>query len=190
MIMDAFSAYQKFLAIKMHFKNEKYDYFKYHGKVKANHDSFNARSDKYFFHKLSKRPKLELFLATNLRDNPDLWVGKIFEEEHQKKFVETEKRLQSLEYLFKLDMQKFDTLDDALVVKGGNYPKIVNEYNRNNIMPETLIILNGTLKVFDYWSSQIDDTIIWPQTRQKLEKYGRFFSYDKNKYNTTLKNIF
>ena len=174
----------------MHFKNEKYDYFKYHGKVKVNRNSFETRNDKYFYHKLSKRPKLELFLATNLRDDPDLWVGKIFEEVHNKKFIETEKRLQSLEYLFKIDMQKFDSLDDALVVHDGNYPRILNEYNRSNIMPETLVILNGTLGVFDYWSNQIDDTIIWPLTKLKLEKYGKFFSYDKNKYNTILKKLF
>lgn len=186
MIMDAYEAYQKFLAIKLHFKDENYDYFKYHGKVRTNRSKFETRNDKYFYHKLSKKPKIELFLATNLKDNPDMWIGKIFDEEYQRKFVETEKRLQSLEYLFKLDMEKFNSLNDALVVNDGNYPKLLNAFNRNEIMPETMAIVNGVLNVFDYWDSAIDDTIIWPRTKQKLLKYSKFFSYDKNKYNDLL----
>ena len=188
--MDPYEAYKKFLAIKLHFKQDSYDYFKYRGSVRANPSSFETRKDKYFFHKLSKKHNLELFLACNLRDEADTWVGKLFDEKYEKNFRETQKRLQSLEYLFKVDMQQFDSLNDALVVSNGNYPRILNEYKRGNVMAETLIILNGVLNVFDYWSKEIDDTILWPRTRTSLEKYGKFFSYDKNKYNTTLKELF
>lgn len=190
MIMDAFDAYKKFMAIKLHFKQDSYDYFKYRGSVNANRSKFETRNDKYFYHKLAKKPDLELFLACNLRDDDNAWVGNLFDEKYELNFKETLKRLQSLEYLFKLDMQKFESMDEAFTVKDGNYPKILNEYKRGNIMAETLIILNGVLKIFDYWDSTISDKVLWPRTRASLEKYGKFFSYDIDKYNSVLKNLF
>ena len=47
--MDAYEAYQKYLALRTHFKDDKYDYHRYHGKLKANRDRFEVRRDKYSF---------------------------------------------------------------------------------------------------------------------------------------------
>lgn len=188
--MDAYDAYKKFLAIKLHFKNEKYDYFKYRGSVKVTRTSFETRNDKYHFHKLSKKPDLELFLACNIRDENDVWVGNLFDEKCSNRFRDTQKKLQSLEYLFKNDMSQFESLDEAFVVKNGDYPKLLNMYNRGDIMTETMVILNHTCKIFDYWDKNISDTIIWPRTKQKLLKYSGFVSFDMNKYNKLLKDLF
>lgn len=188
--MDAYDAYKKFLAIKLHFKNEKYDYFKYRGSVKVTRTSFETRNDKYHFHKLSKKPDLELFLACNIRDENDVWVGNLFDEKCSNRFRDTQKKLQSLEYLFKNDMSQFESLDEAFVVKNGDYPKLLNMYNRGDIMTETMVILNHTCKIFDYWDKNISDAIIWPRTKQKLLKYSGFVSFDMNKYNELLKDLF
>lgn len=188
--MDAFEAYRQFLAIKLHFKSEKYDYFRYRGSVKVTRDSFEVRNDKYHFHKLSKKPDLELFLACNIRDENDVWVGNLFEDKYAIRFKEAQKRMQSLEYLFKNDMSQFDTLDEALVVKDGEYPRVLNMFNRKQIMPETIIILDKTCKVFDYWDSAISDSIIWPKTKLKLLKYAGFMNFDINKFNQTLKDLY
>lgn len=188
--MDAYDAYKKFLAIKLHFKNEKYDYFKYRGSVKVTRDSFETRNDKYHFHKLSKRDDLELFLACNIREENDVWVGHMFDEKHMSNYREAKKRLQSLEYLFKNDMMQFDSLDEALLVKDGDYPKILNMYNRGEIMAETLIILHKTCKVFDYWDSVMSDTVVWPRVKNKLIKYAAFIDFDIHKYNQILKDLY
>lgn len=188
-VMDAFDAYKKFLAIKLHFKSEKYDYFKYRGSVNATRTSFEVRNDKYHFHKLSKKPNLELFLACNIRDDNDVWVGNLFDDKHLSNFRESQKRMQSLEYLFKTDMQKYDSLDDALVVRNGEYPKILNDFNRGDTMAETMIILNDTCNVFEYWDSQISDQILWPRIKQKLLKYTGFLNVDKVKFNKILKEM-
>lgn len=187
--MEAFDAFKKYLALKLYFKNDSYDYFKYNGSVSAQRDKFETRNDKYFFHKLSKKPDLELFLAVNLMDNPDLWVGKLFDEDCEARFKQTKKRIESLTYTFKEDMSHFDSLDEAFVVRDGDYPKILNMYRRGEVSPETLCILNGTLKIFDYWDSQISDTILWPRTKSQLVKYGKFIHYDKKKFNELLKQI-
>lgn len=188
--MDAFDAYKKYLAIKLHFKQKKYDYFKYRGSLKITRSSFETRNDKYHFHKLSKKPDLELFLACNIRDNNDIWVGNLFDEKCVNAFRETQKKLQSLEYMFRNDMSQFESLDEAFVVKNGDYPKILNMFNRGEIMAETMIILNSACKVFDYWDKTISDTIIWPKTRQKLQKFAGFMNFNKEKYNDILKELY
>ena len=106
------------------------------------------------------------------------------------RFRDTQKKLQSLEYLFKNDMSQFESLDEAFVVKNGDYPKLLNMYNRGDIMTETMVILNHTCKIFDYWDKNISDAIIWPRTKQKLLKYSGFVSFDMNKYNELLKDLF
>tara|TARA_R100001509_G_scaffold163345_1_gene137569 strand:- start:201 stop:770 length:570 start_codon:yes stop_codon:yes gene_type:complete len=180
--MEPFEAYQKYLALKLHFDSESYDYFKYRGKTNAKRDKFDVRQDRYFFHRLSKKDDLELYLASNLFENADLWVGQLLDQECIDRFKETKKRQQSLKYLFENDMSQFDSLDEALVVKNGDYPKVLNMYNRKQIMPETMVILNATCRVFWYWKENISDTIIWPKTMTKLLKYQPFVKFDVEDY--------
>jgi len=44
-----YQVYTEYLALKSHFTNKNYDYFKYNKKVRATLTSFNRRKDKYFF---------------------------------------------------------------------------------------------------------------------------------------------
>ena len=41
-MMEPFEVYQKYLALRTHFKSDSYDYFRYHGKLKANRDKFET----------------------------------------------------------------------------------------------------------------------------------------------------
>lgn len=189
-IMDAFDAYKMFTAIKLHFSSPSYDYFKYNGSVRVNESKFECRNDKYFYHKLSKKQNLELFLASNLFENNNLWVGNLFEDEYNQRFKQAQKKQQSLTYVFDSDMSQFDNLDEALTVSNGNYPKILNMYKRGEVSAETLIILNAALRLFEYWDANISDKVLWPKTKQSLVKYGSFLKFDKNKYNQLLVDKF
>ena len=53
--MEPFEVYQKYLALRTHFKSDSYDYFRYHGKLKGNRDKFETRKDKYHFYTVSCR---------------------------------------------------------------------------------------------------------------------------------------
>jgi hypothetical protein len=184
--MDALETFQKYVAIKLHFQSS-YDYFKYQGKVRtATPKAFETRKDKYYFHKLSKKENLELFLASVFLTKRDVWVGNLFDEECQEIYIQTLKRIQSMEYTFTSDMSKFESLNDALNVSNGEYPKLLKEYQRGNICHETLVILNEQLGIFEYWSSAITDNFLWPTIRNKLEKYSRFVQYDKEKFKRIL----
>ena len=44
-----------YLAIKLHFTTDTYNYDEYGGKVNCKLETFTKRNDRYFFHKLSKQ---------------------------------------------------------------------------------------------------------------------------------------
>lgn len=184
--MTAYDAYRKYMAIRLHFQSDSYDYFKYQGSVKTTESKFDTRRDKYYFYKLSKMEDVEMFLACNLRDDCNVWVGNLFDEKYREKHKETQKTMQSLKYTFEKDLSHYDTLDDALNVYGHEYPKILKHYNQGEIAPETLVILNDTLRVFDYWQQVLNDNILFPKIRRKIEKYSPFMKYERKKYSKLL----
>lgn len=82
--MKGFTAYQKYLAIRMHFNPKaSYDYFKYNGKTSAKVESFlKDRRNIYKFGGIEKRvglDELETFFFVNIEENhyipllPQLW---------------------------------------------------------------------------------------------------------------------
>ena len=50
-----FEVFKLYLAIKLHFTTDTYNYEEYGGKVNCKLETFTKRNDRYFFHKLSKR---------------------------------------------------------------------------------------------------------------------------------------
>ena len=180
--MNAFDAFKMYSSIKLHFSNKNYDYFKYRGGIKADPSKFEVRKDKYFFTKLSKIDNLELYLAVNFFEDNKLWVGKLLDGECRTCYDETQKYLQALSYNFKNEMSQFESLNEALNISNGNYPKIFNEYKRGTISKETIIIVNDLLNVYSYWDGNISDTVVWPRYKEKFLKYKNFFTYEKQKF--------
>ena len=85
---ETFGIYQ---ALKLHFTQESYDYFKYHGKTNISVSAFENRKDKYHFYKLSRRftVKDELidFLVANFIEDTHMWVGKLLEDEADTRYL-------------------------------------------------------------------------------------------------------
>ena len=76
--MTGYETYILFNALKLHFTTEKFDFFKYNGKVKTTIEQFENRKDKYHFYKLSrkheKRDDMLQYIVYNFieKDNPIL----------------------------------------------------------------------------------------------------------------------
>lgn len=189
--MTPFEAYQKFIAIKLHFTTDSYDYFKYKGVISnLKPSSLDVRKDKYFFYKLSKKEDLEFFLASNFFHKKKVWVGKLFGHEAEDVYKAAVKRIQSLEYNLKTDLSQFSSYEEALNSTDGQYPKLLTKYNQGEVQPETLIVLNEVYRVFDYWSEVIGDSLIWPETKRNLLNYSGFISFDSDKYKLILNSIY
>jgi len=171
--MDAYEAYEKYIALKLHFTTN-YDYFKYHGKApSANKTKFQVRKDKYFFHKISKLKQPEQYLVANFIVNQKFWPGEINNTDSHAVFTAWQKRIQSLSYTFKLDLNKLDSDYDRNIIIESGHPLLLRLVMRKDICIETLIILNELTPFFGYWDKKLD--FVWEQTKKTCEKYSPFF---------------
>lgn len=178
---DAFELYIYYLALKRHFTSD-FDFFKYHGKVNASINSFECRKDKFFFYKLSKRKESRDVILANMVENPAFWIGDIFDDKHEGRYVEWLKRKQTLTYSFKTEISMLtDDIESDIVVKDGQHPSLLRLYLTKNISTETLVILNDVIKFFGYWNKNISDTIIYPDINKKCKNYRPFLEYDFEK---------
>ena len=182
-MMTPFEAYKLFLAVKMHFTQPNYDYFKYNGKVNANLDSFNRRRDKFHFAKLAKhKDPLGYLVSQYVNGDFTGWVGDLFTEEAERVYTQYLARQQAVTYNFQSDLRKLD--DDFISkfkVKDGQHPEALVMFRRGLLSIETFTILNDILSFFKLWDTRIDDTVIWPSIRERCLKYRPFLNYDKVK---------
>lgn len=195
--MTGYEAYGIFTALKLHFTKEKYDYFKYDGKVRVTLDSFENKKDKYHYYKLSRKKDnkkdLEDFIVANLMDTPEMWVGGLLDASADTKYLERRKVNQSLSYFFENDCKKLfsmvDTPDDLVKVPDGDYPLLLKMVKQKEVEVETLCLLNRIANFMPMWSKKIADTIIWPSYRLRYTKYAAFLPQDDVKYKLILKKV-
>lgn len=189
--MTPFEAYKLFLAIKMHFTQPQYDFFKYNGKVNATVQTFEKRRDKFHFAKLSKhRDPGGLLVSQFITGQFTGWIGDCFTEEAGRAYVEYLARHQSLTYNFQSDLRK---LEDGFIskfkVKNGQHPELLTMVKRGDITFESFSILNAQLNFFPFWDSRINDIVIWPGIRDRAVKYQPFIHYDKAKIKSFIRDV-
>lgn len=178
---DAFDLYVYYLALKRHFTSN-YDFFKYNGKVKANAMSFENRKDKFFFYKLTKYPNPKDHILANVVENPDVWIGDLLEDKAKDVYDKWLKIRESLSYTFRTDLGKLDYDDpNKDIMTSGEHPNLLKLYMQGQFHIESLIILDGLMKIFSYWDKNIQDTILWPDINKKCENYKPFLQYEKEK---------
>lgn len=189
---DAYGIYTYYLALKSHFTQPSYDYFKYNGKVRASVNSFETKKDKFFYYKLSKRPEAKELILSNLVKNPQTWIGDICDTEKCQEIYSSWVRIkESLSYSFKNDLSEFeDDFDSNILVKDGQHPTLIKLYNRGIIHIETLIIVDDLTQCFTYWDKKITDKIVYPDINMKCKKYRPFLDYDRKKMRKILLDKF
>ena len=182
--MTDYEAYKLYCALKRHFQSDTYDFFKYSGKIKVSYAAFEKRNDKYFFAKLAKHKDPVGFLVANLYDNIDIWIGDLVNEQAaEKNYREWLKKIQSLSYFFRGDLDMISDLKAEYKVVNHQHPTLFVRYLGRQIKPETLIIIDKLNKgcLFKYWSQELDDPV-WRSESKKLFKLSPFIQIDLDKY--------
>jgi len=187
---EGFDSYQLYLGVKLHFNSESYDFIKYNGKVKADLPSFLKRNDRFHFGKLSRLYKDELldFYVANL-SLKDKWIGDLLDNESKKVYLDWKKRNQKLTYQFEQDVMKLlekKTIQEILTVKNGQHPHLLKQFLGKKISLETMCILDEITEYSKKWNELISETLIYPETINKINKYKSFISFDKNTYKQKL----
>ena len=195
-----FDVYKTYLAIKNHFTTD-YDYVKYGGKVTAKLETFTKRSDRYFFHKLSKRYNqddvLDYFVA-NFSVGDNKWIGNLLDNEGTQNYTKYRKYKESFDYHFRNDCSNiFNDLsnrgisfDDGFLVHNGQHPRILRLLIQRRIHIQTAVIINSVLSFSKAWDKEINEKVVWPKISHTIKKLKPFILYNETQAKLIMKEIF
>ncbi len=193
--MAPFEVYCEYLALKNHFSNPKYDYFKYNKKVRATINSFNKRRDKYFFEKTSRKYKDEEivnFLVANFVESTSVnqvWIGEIISS-GERTYADWTKRQQSLTYLFKEQSNELlsnNELENLFSCSKG-HPTILKRFLGGDISLETFVIYDRIFSFRKKFDKKLKDPV-WETVSLKLQKYSPFLNIDVFKFKKILRDL-
>lgn len=192
---DPFESYKLYNALKLHFESDSYDALKYNYKTSVKPTSFFKRKDKYFFAKLAKTYEKDLkeFYIANFK-NDVKYIGDMLNEGGERHYRNHKKIMESLSYKFENDINKMSdmdvTLDSLLEAEQGQYPLIIRLWMQEEIVLETVVILDAITGFVERENKKITDTIIWPDIYRKIMKYKPFVKFNKDKSIDLLKKSF
>jgi hypothetical protein len=194
MRLSAYDTYCLFIALKNHFTQPNYDFFKYQGKTRVSKESFLSRRDKYQFQKLCRKyddTEIREFIIANLVNSDKSWVGDLLQDEADDIYRSFVKRQQSISYLFENEIQKaFSSVGspEELFKVTDQLPKIIMLYLQKDISLETLIILNDFIGFFSKYDIKLQSDFLYPKIKLQADKLKPFMLYDKVRMKGILKN--
>jgi len=189
--MNGFDVYKLYLAIKLHFTKDNYNFFTFNGKTRTTLESFEKRRDKYFFKKLATKfdhDQLIQYFVSHFVQNEDTWIGDISKVEHVSVYSEWQRKIQSMSFIFSNDVDTLlkDTDFEGIFKITSTHPPLLKKYLSKSITLETLVIFNQLLNYVKDFDKIIQDPIVWPELKRKVVKYEPFLSIDKPKYKQIL----
>ncbi len=195
MKVTPYQVYCEYLALKSHFSNKNYDYFKYNKKVRASLQSFYKRKDRYFFEKTSRKYKDEEivnFLVANFVESTSVnrvWIGEIISS-GERTYSDWTKRQQSLTYLFKEQSNELlsnNELENLFSCSKG-HPTILKRFLGGDISLETFVIYDRIFSFRKKFDKKLKDPV-WETVSLKIQKYSPFLQIDIFKFKKILRDL-
>jgi hypothetical protein len=188
---ESFKWYVKYLAMKRHFTTDSYDYVKYHGKIKASYEKFRTRNDAYFFEKLSRKENPEHLMLANMIVKPNAWIREIIEQEGEDRYIEWQRKMDTLTRVFKSDLALLDDNFQAnFTAVNGEHPFVMRLYMQKKISLETFSLLTSISNIFPYWEKEIVNKIISCDIIRLSRKYRPFLTIDEKKFKDIIRERF
>ena len=78
------------------------------------------------------------------------------------------------------------TIQEVLTVKNGQHPYLLKQFLGKKISIETMCILDTITNYSDSWNKLITETIIYPDTWTRINKYKTFMHFDEKVYKAKL----
>ena len=77
-------------------------------------------------------------------------------------------------------------IQEVLTVNKGQHPYLLKQFLGKKISLETMCILDEITDYSKKWNTLITETLIYPETINKINKYKAFISFNKNTYKQKL----
>ena len=199
--MNSYEAYTLYLAIKLHFTSDNYDFYRHNAKVNSSFNTFLKRNDRFFFHKLTtkynKEEMLDYFVC-NFFHNSKTWIGNLVRSDGEHTYNMWKKYNQSFTYNFRSDCVLLSNVindnsirfDDVFRVHNGQHPRLLRLLLSEKISVQTIIILDKVLSFIKRWDKDIAETIIWPEKSFKIKKLSPFIKFNLTKCKFIMKEVF
>ena len=190
-----FDAYKCYLAMKNHFTKDKYDYLKYSGKVRATHQAFYKRKDRFWFEKFARNKndkEIEEFFVSNFiySSNPEtMWIGEMIKD-GEGRYTEWKKKVQSLSYIFKEESESLFTnnkFDDVFDCSKG-HPIVLKKFLGGSLSIESMVIYDRILGYGKDFDKKLKDPV-WETVSRRVKKYSPFLNIDVFRYKKILKEV-
>ena len=200
-MMHGFDVYRTYLAMKLHYSSDKFEFFQYDGKVNAKEETYHDRNDFYCFETVARKydsQEIKEYMLASFVEagNPSkVWIGDI-KRSGKDRWLVWAKRQQSLAYLVEQDLDsmvehletKGDTFNSLFETMGG-HPALLRLYIKRSINLETLIIFDLVLNFMRTWDKELRDPL-WEQLSFKIKNYKPFLSIPTIKYKQLMKETF
>lgn len=172
-----------YIAIKFHFTNKNYDIKKYKGKFK---DNFR---DLPIYDKIAKgklKEDLSIFFVPAMFINPNVDLDYFQTEDYNDVWRYWKGYNETPNYFFKrecsdiLDILTKKSLgrDSLFQVKPKQLPMIYKLIVQDKISPMTLLHMDSVLGFHKAVSSQVDEKILFPKLKMRLDKIKTFIQAD------------
>jgi len=170
-------ARERYVAIKLHFNSDSYDFFKYSGRV--NKSSANSR-DAAKFSRMDRKYKgqaLTDYILANVLDGKN-WIGDFSE----KSYTEWRKRVESLRYHLTeqvraiADASSGDIGDMWRPSEHRGYPPVLIMHMGRRLSLETMAATDMVLKYTKLWKKEFSRDVIVPPCTLRIRKYVPFMA--------------
>lgn len=185
--MTGFEAYNVYNSLNIHFKDPRFDFYKYNGKTNAKFATFESYPSKWVFEKLARdypnRDNLTDFILANLIERKNIgWPGDLLDEDAKEAFYNWKKRIDGLTYNFNQDCaitrelleHRNKKLSDLFKVPKNSFPPIVSLFLEQNMSLETLTLIDSLLMFSPFVNKYLKDDFIWQDLYLRITKYRPF----------------
>ena len=196
MIMEPYTVYKYYLALRLHFTTDKYDVIKQQGRVRGSKQAFFRRKDLLAIRKVAEAysdKDIVEFLVANFVGG-DRWGG-VFDTEAKERYLGWKKRIESLTYTFQKEINTINNycekngidFENVFDCDSGKHPVILSLYLRHDVSIETLVILNKLTDFVSHIDKKLVHDIVWPDVSRMIKKYEAFLTFSKEKYDAILR---
>lgn len=192
--MEGMHAYQTFIALKLHFTTDSYDYIKYNGKTRPiTEEALKKRKDYNHLRRVERKYAdniVDYIVANFVSGQSGLWTTNFSSLQCEKNYVDWKQRHSEFPKLFKADLAKISAeWNKSLQVVNGGHPPLLKQYLGKKIYIETVIAMNEILNFLPYWDKQIQDTIIWADVSRMIKKYRPFVKFNLTEVKSIMREV-
>lgn len=193
--MTGYETFCLFIALKNHFTQKNYDFFKYNGKVHIARETYLTRKDKFVFEMIAKKfdreEAIQLMVSNFIADRP--YAVDFIHDEGVDAYTNHKKVLESLSYTFSNELQnamdKVSSPKELFAPANNDYPEILNMYYYQTVSLQTLVIMAHFIPFIEKFDAKLKGDYLWDSITTRIRKYSPFLlrQIDRKKFKDMLK---